>query len=312
MATEMAEVSNRVNFGSWVGRLTCPEKSGQREYPMISGLVRKKRYGIQCPENIGPASTWSLPAFRAKLKKLPVLIRIWQIQTLICKEMCKMLQVMTKSCWSRANGPTLVSNTITANFIETGLQKVVTKMKICLFVLYWKWRHSHANPIPGSLTGFFYSEVYDKCMWEWEYPIELKCDQLYAWCYDHSNRQIVFECWSKYVFAWWWTRHAAVLCIVDVGMIKFQYSHFLLGIFTTSQVTQGYKIKKLVLILKHRETHGCIVSTVATDALVLKHQAIHYSWISFIYIYIKNIAHKVNRIRKWNHILKRMTKSFKG
>ena len=54
----MAEVSNRVNFGSWVGRLTCPEKSGQREYPMISGLVRKKRYGIQCPENIGPASTW--------------------------------------------------------------------------------------------------------------------------------------------------------------------------------------------------------------------------------------------------------------
>ena len=25
---------------------------------------------------------------------------------------------------------------------------------------------------------------------------------------------------------------------------------------------------------KHRETHGCVVSTVATDALVLKHQAI--------------------------------------
>ena len=28
------------------------------------------------------------------------------------------------------------------------------------------------------------------------------------------------------------------------------------------------------LTLKHRETHGCIVSTVTTDALVLKHQAI--------------------------------------
>ena len=25
---------------------------------------------------------------------------------------------------------------------------------------------------------------------------------------------------------------------------------------------------------KHRETHGCVVSTVATNALVLKHQAI--------------------------------------
>ena len=29
-----------------------------------------------------------------------------------------------------------------------------------------------------------------------------------------------------------------------------------------------------VLTLKHRETHGCVVSTVATDALVLKHQTI--------------------------------------
>ena len=28
------------------------------------------------------------------------------------------------------------------------------------------------------------------------------------------------------------------------------------------------------LTLKHRETHGCLVSTLATDALVLKHQAI--------------------------------------
>ena len=28
------------------------------------------------------------------------------------------------------------------------------------------------------------------------------------------------------------------------------------------------------LTLKYRETHGCVVSTVATDALVLKHQAI--------------------------------------
>ena len=29
-----------------------------------------------------------------------------------------------------------------------------------------------------------------------------------------------------------------------------------------------------VLTLKHRETHGCVVSTVATDVPVLKHQAI--------------------------------------
>ena len=29
-----------------------------------------------------------------------------------------------------------------------------------------------------------------------------------------------------------------------------------------------------LLTLKHRETHGCVVSTVATDAQVLKHQGI--------------------------------------
>ena len=28
----------------------------------------------------------------------------------------------------------------------------------------------------------------------------------------------------------------------------------------------------LTLTLKHRERHGCVVNTVATDALVLKHQ----------------------------------------
>ena len=32
--------------------------------------------------------------------------------------------------------------------------------------------------------------------------------------------------------------------------------------------------RRKALTLKHRETHGCVVSTVATDALVLKHQAI--------------------------------------
>ena len=35
----------------------------------------------------------------------------WEIQTSICKEMCKKLLVLTKSCWSRTDGPALVSNT---------------------------------------------------------------------------------------------------------------------------------------------------------------------------------------------------------
>ena len=38
------------------------------------------------------------------------------------------------------------------------------------------------------------------------------------------------------------------------------------------------------LTLKHQETHGYVVSTVATDALVLKHQAIsiHNADLTFI------------------------------
>ena len=35
-----------------------------------------------------------------------------------------------------------------------------------------------------------------------------------------------------------------------------------------------YKHNDSTLTPKHQETHGCVVSTVATDALVLKHQAI--------------------------------------
>ena len=36
----------------------------------------------------------------------------WEIQTLICKEMCKKFLVLTKSCRSRTDGPALVSNTV--------------------------------------------------------------------------------------------------------------------------------------------------------------------------------------------------------
>ena len=82
MAMEMTKVSNQLNFGSWVGRLTCTEKSGQREYPMISGLVRKKRYGIQCPENIGAASTWKpMYGIRFCISIMPVMLKsvIWKV-----------------------------------------------------------------------------------------------------------------------------------------------------------------------------------------------------------------------------------------
>ena len=42
----------------------------------------------------------------------------------------------------------------------------------------------------------------------------------------------------------------------------------------TNLKPQPHPLAANELTLKHRETHGCVVSTVATDALVLKHQAI--------------------------------------
>ena len=51
-----------------------------------------------------------------------------------------------------------------------------------------------------------------------------------------------------------------------------------INIFVGPWACMAFKVftdtAKVHLTLKHRETHGCVVSTVATDALVLKHQAI--------------------------------------
>ena len=63
-----------------------------------------------------------------------------------------------------------------------------------------------------------------------------------------------------------------------------QYLHFV-GNGDTAVLHQAVSMTFIVLFvyapnivacltLEHRETHGCVVSTVATDALVLKHQVI--------------------------------------
>ena len=54
-------------------------------------------------------------------------------------------------------------------------------------------------------------------------------------------------------------------CHHDLDVLKAIISYMLFGVI--------FFFRK-PLTLKHRETHRCIVSTVATDALVLKHQAI--------------------------------------
>ena len=76
-----------------------------------------------------------------------------------------------------------------------------------------------------------------------------------------------------------------------------------------------------LLTLKHQETHGCKVSTVATDGLVLKHQAkapgheYPQYWLNIRFIgpvSYENITLSLDNIWKKNYILKEMTQSFKG
>ena len=64
MTTEMVEVSNRVNFGSKPGRLTCPEKSRKHADPMIA---RPK--GVRTPAGRAVSVTRELD--------LSLLCRIW-------------------------------------------------------------------------------------------------------------------------------------------------------------------------------------------------------------------------------------------
>ena len=64
--------------------------------------------------------------------------------------------------------------------------------------------------------------------------------------------------------------------------------------------------------------HECVLSTVATDALVLKHQAISIHKADKIFIVLGQFHTKiskfiVNIMREWNNILeKKITRSFKG
>ena len=52
-----------------------------------------------------------------------------------------------------------------------------------------------------------------------------------------------------------------------------------------------------ILTLKHWETHGCVVSTVATDALVLKHQAISIHNADLTFIALDQFHIKILHIR---------------
>ena len=62
----------------------------------------------------------------------------WEIKTSFCKEMCKKLLVLTKSCWSRTDGPALVSNTVMTcmRYLVSSKSNLCTSTSLITAVLY--------------------------------------------------------------------------------------------------------------------------------------------------------------------------------
>ena len=81
-------------------------------------------------------------------------------------------------------------------------------------------------------------------------------------------------------------------------------------------ITSTNEIQFTYLTCKQQEMIGCILSTVTTDALALKHQAISTHSVDYVFIALpglvsyKNIIFTANKIRKWIHILKTYTQVF--
>ena len=70
---------------------------------------------------------------------------------------------------------------------------------------------------------------------------------------------------KEYIFLSWWL----TFFVSEITSMTGYHNVNIFSIALSNQNSSFY-----TLTLKHRETHGCVVSTVATDALVLKHQAI--------------------------------------
>ena len=101
----------------------------------------------------------------------------------------------------------------------------------------------------------------------------------------HQNRTVYFIMMMliSTVFSW---KQLNCDLFLTVGLfdefnnclwLKYYLWHLLLTrsmFLNKNHACRPINLKPQVLTLKHGETHGCVVSTVATDALVLKHQTI--------------------------------------
>ena len=79
----------------------------------------------------------------------------WIIQILICKEMCKMLLVLTKSCWSQTKGTALVSNSDWDFSPGTRFfDWIWNSIKICCTPVHniFKWSQWHFAPVNSNIV----------------------------------------------------------------------------------------------------------------------------------------------------------------
>ena len=75
--------------------------------------------------------------------------------------------------------------------------------------------------------------------------------------------------------------------------------------------------QEVTLTLKHRETHGCLFKTVATDALVVKHQAISIHSVDKYLLYLSAFTPQYLILNERHekvelHFEKKNTQWFKG
>ena len=122
--------------------------------------------------------------------------------------------------------------------------------------------------------------------------------QVMAWCRQATSHYLK-QCWPTSISPYGVTRPQRFL-----NKVFFYLS--------------GALLLKVWLTLKHRETHGCVVSsTLATDALVLKHQTISilstdqtFNLLDQFHMKILDFCRTTfgNKITHW----KKMIQSFKG
>ena len=122
-------------------------------------------------------------------------------------------------------------------------------------------------------------------MLEWTHPALVytiicclsKAKPLSCTCRSEQNGQHFTHDIIKYIFlnkGVWILNKISLKCVPN-SLINEKLT--LVGVMAWWHLSVAHFLSQFwprSLTLKHRETHGCVVSTVAIDALVLKHQAI--------------------------------------